>query len=53
MEPLTTVIQQAVQYKRLLEENNGQELQRLSFDLMCMGSSMGRYMISSDQPRMA
>jgi len=46
-----TVVQQAVQYKRLLEENNGQELQRMGFDAGAMGSQAGRYMIQSDTLR--
>ena len=45
------VLNQSVMYKRLLEENNGQMMQRMGFDAGAMGSQAGRYMIQSDTLR--
>lgn len=51
IEPTTSVLNTAVRAKRLLEENNGQVVQRLSFDAQAMGASAGRYQIQSDSLR--
>jgi hypothetical protein len=47
-EPLATVQATAVSAKKALERNNGQIVQRLSYDGMASG---GRYLISSDSYR--
>jgi len=51
IEPLMTVVQQAVNYKRLLENNNGAMVQRMSYDAGAMGSQAGRWMVQSDTLR--
>jgi hypothetical protein len=52
IEPSATVVQQSVQYMRLLEENNGQIIQRMTFDSAAYGATgAGRWMIQSDSLR--
>lgn len=51
LEPAITVVNTAVRTKRLMEENNGQMLQRMGFDQAAMGSQGGRYMVQSDTLR--
>ena len=51
IEPSVTVLNTAVRAKRLVEENNGQMLQRMSYDAAAMGANAGRYMIQSDSLR--
>lgn len=51
IEPSMTVLNTSVRAKRLIEENNGQMLQRMNFDAAAMGSGAGRYMVQSDTLR--
>ena len=51
LEPSITVVNTAVRSKRLVEENNGQMIQRMGFDASSMGSQAGRYQVQSDTLR--
>jgi len=48
---LAQVLALAGTFKKSLERNNGQILQRMSYDATAMGGTCGRYMVTSDSIR--